>query len=159
MNDPRLTGRSVLTGKMVYIRHATGWDLDTLRSSMKGSGKDLGSLTADQVVVAVEEDRIIGFGIVERTADDGAVCLTLSEAQRRRGIGSSIVRHLLESEPGITTLYVAGGRPGYFTRAGFSRRRSGERGKQAQVRVCPIFSRSRMAAARFERTTKRTRRG
>lgn len=150
MNDPRITGRSVLTGKTVYIRHATDWDLDTLRMHLANKGLD--GVTAGQVVVAVEDDRIIGFGLVERAARDDAVCLTLSEVRRRRGIGSSIVRHLAEFEPQITTLYAAGGRQRYFTRAGFSRKPYAARGNAAQAPACPIFDRSRKAAARYART-------
>lgn len=158
MNDPRLTGRTALTGKTVYIRHATGWDLDSLRTSMKQGAGALEGLAADQVVVAVEGDRIIGFGIVERTANDGEVCLTVREAQHRRGIGSSIVSHLMEAEPRITRLYVAGGRPRYFTRAGFSRQSYSSRGKRGSAPLCPVFDRSRMGAARYARIPQNVRR-
>jgi hypothetical protein len=52
---------------------------------------DLGN--AD-VTVAAENERLIGFGILRKERDGG--CVSLFEDGRRKGIGASIVRHLME---------------------------------------------------------------
>jgi len=125
MLNPKMSGISSITGRTVYIRHATDWDLFMIGRIWKRLEKKEALFTRDNVVVALEEDRIIGFAILESpapalggTMDTG--CVTIFEDSRRRGIGAQVVSHLMEYAP-VKTVYTATGRPGYFRRAGFTK--------------------------------------
>jgi len=128
MKNPRLTGISSITGKTVYIRHATESDIVTVREYLKRHthNTDEPEFMRSDVVVAAEEDRIIGFGILEKSDDNDAGCVTLAENNRRRGIGASIARHLMEYSP-MKTIYVTAGEPDYFTGLGFSKAKAAPR--------------------------------
>jgi N-acetylglutamate synthase-like GNAT family acetyltransferase len=119
MTNPRLTGISSITGKTVYIRHATEWDMVMIREDLKRHQRMEPDFSQSEIVVAAEENHIIGFGIMEKGLAGDAGCIMLSEDNRRRGIGASIVRHLMEYAP-MKTVYVAEGKTGYFTRLGFT---------------------------------------
>ncbi len=93
MADPRITGISSITGKMVSIRHANDTDRVVVEEYLKQSSADT-DLRDVEIVVAAENDRIIGFGILKRENDAG--CVSLFEDSRRRGIGSVILNHLAE---------------------------------------------------------------
>ncbi|HUJ16701.1 MAG TPA: GNAT family N-acetyltransferase [Nitrospirota bacterium] len=120
MADPRKTGVSGITGKMVSIRHATGSDLINVEEYLRDhhAGSDLGNA---EVVVAAEERRIIGFGILKKENDAG--CISLFEDSRRKGIGSSIIKHL--AEHALLKRVYASRYASYFTHAGFSRVQKG----------------------------------
>ena len=116
MSDPRRTGISGITGKYVTIRHATVSDrVDVEEYLMKHhSGSDLRNA---EVVVASEDRRIIGFGILKKENEGG--CVSLFEDSRRRGIGSTIVKHLME-HASVNRLY-ASRYASYFTHYDFLR--------------------------------------
>lgn len=116
MPDPRKTGISSITGKMVSIRHATDTDRVIVGEYLKQHHSD-SDLNDAEVVVAAEDQRIIGFGILKKENDEG--CVSLFEDSRRRGIGSTIVSHLMEYAP-VKTVYAAR-YASYFTRPGFMR--------------------------------------
>ncbi len=125
MQNPRMTGISSITGKTVYIRHATESDMVDVEDYLKRHEQGERDLTQFDVVVAAEQGRLIGFGILERTHDGGAGCATIVEDGRRRGIGASIVRHLMEYAP-MKTVYSAAGMHRYFTRLGFARTKTAQ---------------------------------
>jgi N-acetylglutamate synthase-like GNAT family acetyltransferase len=120
MTDPRKTGVSSITGKMVTIRHATSSDLVNVEEYLRMHHADPG-LGSAEVVVATEDRRIIGFGILKKDNDAG--CISLFEDSRRKGIGSSIVKHLVEYTP-LKKVY-ASRYASYFTHAGFTRASKG----------------------------------
>lgn len=96
MPNPRFTGISSITGKTVYIRHATEWDAVNIQDCLNRHGLEERGLRQSDVVVAAEGDRLIGFAILEKGHESDADCLTVTEDIRRRGIGAPIVRHLME---------------------------------------------------------------
>jgi len=120
MTNPLMTGISNITGKTVYIRHATEADVVTVREYLKRRQKEDLDFTQAEVVVAAEEDRIIGFGILEKVDNSDAGCITIAEDGRRRGIGATIAEHLMEYAP-MKTIYVVEGEPSYFTKLGFTK--------------------------------------
>jgi len=126
MPNPRSTGISNITGKTVYIRHATEWDVVNILDYLKRHGQEERDLAQSDVVVAAEEDRLIGFAILEKGRESYADCVTVIEDTRRRGIGAPIVRHLMEYSQ-VRTVYSAVGMPGYFTRLGFTRAKKTQR--------------------------------
>jgi len=108
-----------LIGRMVVVRHATSTDLAIVEGYLKGSG-EVAELADADVVVAAEERRIIGFGILKR--EYGAGCISLFEDSGRKGIGSSILRHIMEHTPRervYASRFVS-----YFTGAGLAKTRS-----------------------------------
>ena len=114
MSDPRKTGISGITGKMVVIRQATETDrvrVEQYLLSKEGSA----DIEEAEVVVAAEQERIIGFGILKKS--DGAGCVSLFEDSRRKGIATSITNHLVQFAP-TEKLYVSR-IVSYFTRGGF----------------------------------------
>ncbi len=125
MPNPRSTGISNITGKTVYIRHATEWDVVNIQDYMKRHGQEERDLTHSDVVVAAEEDRLIGFAILEKGRGSDADCVIVIEDTKRRGIGAPIVRHLMEYSQVRTVYSVA--MPGYFKRLGFTRAKKTER--------------------------------
>jgi len=95
MPNPKYTGISGITGRTVSIRHATERDLFLMQRKLKGRGEEVPAGT--EVVVAVEDDRIIGIGVFRRApGTDPKARLTLYEDTKRRGISSQVVGHLLE---------------------------------------------------------------
>ena len=126
MPNSRLTGISSITGKTVYIRHATEWDVVNIKDYLKRYGQKERDLTQSDVVVAAEEDRLIGFAILEKGRESDADCVTVIEDTRRRGIGAPIVRHLMEYAQ-VKTVYSPAGMPRYFTRLGFTRTKTAQR--------------------------------
>jgi hypothetical protein len=95
MSDPYHTGISRITGKMVSIRHATGRDLiDIGEYVRRHRHKGTCALAGAETVVAVEEDRMIGFGILQRGGS--TPCITVRELRRGSGLGPLIAGHMME---------------------------------------------------------------
>jgi N-acetylglutamate synthase-like GNAT family acetyltransferase len=148
MSDPRKTGISSITDKMVIIRHATDTDRVRVEEYLNKHGKS-DNLSAAEVVIAAEDERIIGFGIMKKEQDAG--CVSLFEDSRRKGIGSSIVKHLLSHEP-LKRVYAAH-YSSYFTNSGFARAKQqhASRSRKSGV-LCRVPLMERMAIAAYERT-------
>jgi N-acetylglutamate synthase-like GNAT family acetyltransferase len=144
MSEPLKTGISSITDKMVTIRHATDTDRVRVEEYLRNHGKTDAAVNAD-VVIAVEDERIIGFGIMKKEQDAG--CISLFEDSRRKGIGTSIVKHLLASDP-LRKVY-ATHYASYFTNADFIRARhhhaARSRKRSAPCRV-PLMERLSIAA-------------
>jgi hypothetical protein len=95
MTDPKRTGISSITGKVVVIRHATETDLVRINESYNQDG--MTNLSNADVVVALEGNRIIGFGVLKKENDAG--CMSIFEDSRRKGIGESIKNHIMAIDP------------------------------------------------------------
>lgn len=117
MYDPRKTGISGITGKMVVIRHATETDRVRVEQFLL-SNEGNADIEEAEVVVAAEQERIIGFGILKK--GDGSGCVSLFEDSRRKGIATAITNHLVQFAP-TDKVYVSR-IVSYFTRKGFRER-------------------------------------
>jgi len=147
MSDRRKTGISSITDKMVVIRHATDTDRVRVEEYLSKHGQS-DALAEAEVVIAAEEERIIGFGIMKKERDAG--CLSLFEDSRRKGIGSSIVKHLLSHEP-LKRLYAAH-YASYFTHSGFARARQLHAARSRKDSVnCRVPLMERMTIAAYEK--------
>ena len=78
---------------MVSIRHATERDLIDIREYLERHRVPCVLEGAD-AVIAVEQDRMIGFGIVQRSGL--TPCITVRDLRRGSGLGPLIAGHLLE---------------------------------------------------------------
>lgn len=151
MPNPRSTGISNITGKTVYIRHATDWDVVNIQDYLKRHGQEERDLTHSDVVVAAEEDRLIGFAILEKGRGRDADCVTVIEDTRRRGIGAPIVRHLMEYAQ-VRTVYSAASMPGYFTRLGFTRSKKTQRKHAGDAEhICRWQGKGGLSLAKYEK--------
>jgi N-acetylglutamate synthase-like GNAT family acetyltransferase len=147
MSDPRKTGISSITDKMVVIRHATDTDRVRVEEYFKehGTADDLGK--AD-VVVAAEDGRIIGFGVLKKENDAG--CVSVFEDSRRKGIGPAIVKHLMAFEP-LKRVY-ATRNVSYFTRYGFVRKTSQRPARATRSgRECRMPLMERLSTATYQK--------
>ena len=121
---------SAIRGKMVSIRHATSSDLVRVEEYLKPYHA-ISELDNAEVAVAAEDRRIIGFGILKRENENG--CISLFEDSRRKGIGSLIMKHLLEYSP-IRKVYAAR-YASYFTHPLLSKPKAGRVAANAKRRV------------------------
>jgi len=112
MKDARKTGISSITGKIVVIRHATDRDRVIVNDYLRNNNPDAGT-DGSEIAIALENERIIGFGILRK--ERGGGCVSLFEDSRRKGIASPIVRHLMEYA-GLTKVYATRNTT-YFTRS------------------------------------------
>jgi N-acetylglutamate synthase-like GNAT family acetyltransferase len=152
MANPRLTGISSITGKTVSIRHATDADLIEIRDYLVAHGGEGLHLSGEDVVVAAEDDRIIGFGVLERgSAPPEAGCVTIVEDGRRRGIGASIVKHLTDYAP-VGTVYADPGRSRYLGKLGFRKKHPDPGRLSVIARMCRLAGRKGSSLAAYERS-------
>jgi hypothetical protein len=86
MASSKLTGISNISGKTVYIRQATEWDMVMLAQYLNEDTNNVLDHSEPEVVVAVEDNRIISFGILQKAnADTGCVTAKEDEGQSRMG--------------------------------------------------------------------------
>ncbi len=117
--SPKTTGISEITGKIITIRHANKWDMAFIREELKKYNLEAGRLYFSQFVVAVENGKIIGFGRLKKIGGAYEIgCVTVVEGRRRRGIGSSIIKHLIDYAP-VKSVYAETGLKNYFGELGF----------------------------------------
>ena len=118
MASSKLTGISNISGKTVYIRHATEWGMVMLAQYLNEDTNNVLDHSEPEVVVAVEDNRIISFGILQKAnADTG--CVTVKEDEGQSRIGTYIVRHLMEHSS-MKNIYVASNKPENLKKLGFT---------------------------------------
>ncbi len=118
--SPKLTGTSAITGKTVEIRHATLGDMVFIEENAKKFALDAGKPDPSEFVVAAEDGDIIGFGRLMKTGKNYEIgCIAVVEGKRRRGIGASIVKHLVDYAP-VNMVYVVTDLAAYFRKLGFA---------------------------------------
>ena len=121
MANSKLTGISHITGKTVYIRHANDWDMIMLAQYLNRDMKNAINRSRAEIVVAVEEELIIGFGILQK-GDDGTGCITIKEMRNSNRMGTYIIRHLMEYAS-MKTVYLASDQPDDLSKIGFTKLR------------------------------------
>jgi len=134
MTNPKAADISNTVRKAVFIRLATEWDMIMLDEQLTRYQKDALNLAPSEIVVVVEEDYIIGFGILEKVLDDTG-CRRVTKNERRHGNNAFIVRHLLEFAP-MKTIYVASGKSGHFRKIGYSKKKVPQKLKNDSDNLC-----------------------
>lgn len=125
--SPKVTGISDITGKVMRIRHAIETDMPFIEENLRKHNFDTHDLEYNQFVVATENGEITGFGRLTKTGELYKIgCVVVIEEKRRRGIGSMIVRHLLEYSP-VDIVYVLTDLIDYFKRLGFEVMKEGSK--------------------------------
>ena len=95
MRSTRETGISGITGKMLTIRHANESERIDIADMMKQSGQTR-DISGDEVVVASQENRLLGFAVLTNEDEGRGGRLTLSGVRLHRSIGREVLRHLLD---------------------------------------------------------------
>jgi hypothetical protein len=96
MRNPRETGISGITGKVLYIRHASESErIDIADILKKRAGKFLDISEAD-IVVASQEAQLLGFAVLTKNVGGMSGRLNLYESGRRRGFSREMLRHLFD---------------------------------------------------------------
>ncbi|MEW6002574.1 MAG: GNAT family N-acetyltransferase [Nitrospirota bacterium] len=117
--SPKMTGISEITGKMVRVRHATEADLVFIEERLKEHHFDTETLDYREFVVATEDGELIGLGRLKKTGEIYQIgCVIVVEEKRQRGIGSLIVKHLMDYAP-VKIVYVLTDWVDYFKELGF----------------------------------------
>jgi len=97
---------------MVSLRPATEADLDEIWRIQSACGQAAQWRPSDyllhECIVAVAEDRLVGFAVARRTAPDEIEILNVAvhAASRRRGIGRNLIRELIGKNPASVFLEV-----------------------------------------------------
>jgi len=118
--SPKVTGISGITGKMVRIRHATSMDMPLIEDKIRQYRLDASNPRYEEFVVAFEDGEFLGFGRLKKTGAMYEIgCVAVVEEKRGRGIGSSIIKHLIEYAP-VDIVYVITDMVSYFSRLGFT---------------------------------------
>jgi len=116
---PSHTGVSGITGKIVKIRHASEADMVFIADKIKKYDLDAEDLHYSQFVVASENGDLVGFGRLKKIHGFYEIgCIAVVEERRGIGIGSLIVKHLLDIAP-VKIVYTTTDLVDYFKRFGF----------------------------------------
>lgn len=125
--SPKVIGMSDITGKMVRIRHATEADMAFIEEQLKKNNMDAEDLECSEFLVATEDGEITGFGRMRKTGQFYQVgCVVVLEEKRSRGIGSLIVKHMMDLSP-VTLVYIPTELEEYFTKLGFVKMQEGSK--------------------------------
>ncbi|MGD0883422.1 MAG: GNAT family N-acetyltransferase [Thermodesulfovibrionales bacterium] len=115
----KIQGAYGSSGKSVKIRHATEADMAFIEEELKKNNMDTASLDYREFVVAAENGDRVGFGRLRKTGEAYQIgCVAVIGDKRRRGIGSSIVKHLIDSSP-VNLVYIPADLADYFSKLGF----------------------------------------
>lgn len=122
---PKETGISGITGRIVKIRHATEADMGFIVENLEKYHLDTEDLHYSQFVVAMENGNPIGFGRLKRVGEMYEIgCVVVIEERRNLGIGSLIIKHLVDFSP-VKMVYVITDLVDYFKRLGFVETKKG----------------------------------
>jgi N-acetylglutamate synthase-like GNAT family acetyltransferase len=106
----------------VTIRPARPEDAATIRRMVRGAGLDPTSLHWPNFLVAENEGRVIGVGQVKPYRGSRELgSLVVLKSYRGQGVGSMIVRALIERESGDLYLLSRDRLEAYYARFGFRR--------------------------------------
>ncbi|HBR21671.1 MAG TPA: hypothetical protein DD713_03770 [Nitrospiraceae bacterium] len=90
-----------------------------IKEKLKEYNLNTDNLDYREFVIAAGNSHIIGFGRLRKTGQMYEIgCVTVVEGKRRKGIGSIIVKHLIEQAP-VKMVYVITDMADYFRKLGF----------------------------------------
>jgi len=116
---PKGTGISDITGKIVKVRHATEADMGFIVEYLEKHRFDTENLHYDQFVVAMENEKHIGFGRLKRTGEKYEIgCVIVIDEMKNEGVDSLIIKHLIDFSP-VKMIYVITDSVDYFKKLGF----------------------------------------
>jgi GNAT superfamily N-acetyltransferase len=96
MRNPRETGISGITGKVLTIRRANEFERIGIADILKKQVGKSQDISGAEIVVASQEARLLGFAVLTKDAGGLSGRLNLHESRRSRGYGREVLRHLLD---------------------------------------------------------------
>ena len=121
------TRMSEITEKTMKVRHATHGDMGFIREELRKSNIDSENLDPREFVVAMEDGSVAGFGRLRKAGEAYQIgCVVVVEDKRRRGVGSLIVKHLLDFTP-VSLVYIVTDLVDYFEKLGFVEMKEGSK--------------------------------
>ena len=96
MKKPRITEKSSIIGKVLYIRRASEAEREDAGVIIKKNADGQMDLTNDEIVVASQENSILGFAVLRKGAGIKSGCVGLFETRGHRGIGKQLLSYLIE---------------------------------------------------------------
>jgi len=96
MRNPRETGISGITGTMVTIKHANESERIDVADTLKKQRGETLDLSGDDIVIAAQGDRLLGFAVLKKDSGGRVGFVSLSEGKLHQGIGREMLRHLFE---------------------------------------------------------------
>jgi hypothetical protein len=126
MRNPRETGISGITGKVLYIRHASESERIDIADILKKRAGKFPDISEADIVVASQEAQLLGFAVLTKNAGGVSGRLNLYESGRRRGFSREMLRHLFDYS---TVKHVAADRVSarHLRSMGFQRERASAR--------------------------------
>ncbi|HET6515990.1 MAG TPA: GNAT family N-acetyltransferase [Thermodesulfovibrionales bacterium] len=116
-------------GSSISIRQATEGDSDFIKDRLRQHNFDVSDFNYQDFVVAQEDGEPIGFGRLRKTGPMHEIGnVTVIEERRGQGIGSLIIRHLIDtSSTRMVVVYVTRDLIPYFEKLGFSVMKEGSK--------------------------------
>jgi len=103
----------------VSVRPAQESELPFIREELIRNSIDAENLNHREFLVAAEDGVIVGFGRLRRTGQFYQIgCVAVVEEKRGQGVGSLILKHLIENMP-VKLVYIVTDLVEYFERMGF----------------------------------------
>ena len=135
MRNPRETGISSITGKVLTIRHANESEgIDVADIIRRRTGETL-DISRDEIVIASQGNRMLGFAVLKKDAKrKGSGCLRLVDGRLHRGIGREMVRHLFDYS-GAKDVYADSIAARHLTAMGFKPKKGSLRKRDNSI-VC-----------------------
>ncbi len=123
----KVVGISKIAGKTVKIRRAAKADMAFIERELKKNNIDAEDLDYKEFVVAADDSSIAGFGRLRKVGEFHQIgCVAVVEDRRRLGVGSLIVKHLLDLAS-VNVVYIVTDLVDYFRGLGFSEMREGSK--------------------------------
>ncbi|MGD1074579.1 MAG: GNAT family N-acetyltransferase [Thermodesulfovibrionales bacterium] len=120
-------GPSGLIGKGVKIELATEADVAFIKEELKKNNMDTDHVDYHEFVVASEGDDRVGFGRLRETGKAYQIgCVVVVGDKRRHGIGSLIVKHLIDTSR-VNLVYIPIDLADYFKKLGFAEMKESSR--------------------------------
>lgn len=91
------TGISSITGKTLLVRHATDSDKVLAAEFLKRHRKTYDLSGSENIVVARQEDRILGVGLLQKAGDSD--CIIVLEDRGKHGLHNAIMSQLTQDAP------------------------------------------------------------
>lgn len=103
----------------IKIRRAAEADLAFIRAELDRNNIDSENLDFGEFVVAADNGDIVGFGRLRKAGEFYQIgCVVVVEDKRKRGVGSLIVKYLLDYSQ-VKLVYIVTDLVDYFEKLGF----------------------------------------
>ena len=139
----------------IKVRPAQESDLPFIREELLRNSIDAENLDHREFLIASENGEIAGFGRLRQTGQFYQIgCVAVVEERRGQGVGSLIIKHLIENTP-VKLFYIVTDLVEYFQRMGFvEMKESSKEFLDALDEACKVKGKPNTVVMVFERPGK-----